>query len=175
VKCLAVAYSVGLLALLQQGAARADEFFGGLYSHDSTAPPTRGGGVENGADVMIGWRGERIGSTSLQPHGYALINSAGNASFAVAGLSVRFGDRLFVRPAIGIGVHSGSASKSPDDLDDEIEFGSRFLFAPEIAAGVQLNSRFSAEVCWIHLSHAQIFSRQNPGIDDIGIRLNFSF
>lgn len=90
-------------------------------------------------------------------------------------LLVRFGDRLFVRPAIGVGVHSGSDSKHPDDLNGEIEFGSRFLFAPEIAAGVQINPRLSAEVSWIHLSHAQVFSRQNPGIDDIGVRLNFRF
>jgi hypothetical protein len=90
----------------------------------------------------------------------------------VAGLSVKFGDRLFVRPAIGVGVHSGSDAKSPNDLNDEIEFGSRFLFAPEIAAGVQINPRLSAEVSWIHMSHAQIFSRQNPGIDDIGVRVN---
>ena len=175
-KSLAVAYSVGLLGLLQQqGTPRADELFGGLYSHDSTVPPTRGGGVEQGVDVLVGWRGDGIGSTSLQPYAYGLLNSAGKTSFAVAGLSVKFGDRLFVRPAIGVGVHSGSDAKSPNDLDDEIEFGSRVLFAPEIAAGVQLNPRLSAEVSWIHMSHAQTFSRQNPGIDDIGVRLNFSF
>ena len=174
-KRIVVAYSVGLLALLQQGAARADEFVGGLYTHDSTRPPTRGGGVENGVDVLIGWRGDGIGPTVLHPYAYGLLNSSGGASFAVGGLSVRFGDRIFVRPAIGIAVHSGSDSKSPNDLNDEIEFGARFLFAPEIGAGVQINPRLSAEVTWIHLSHAQIFSRQNPGIDDVGVRLNFRF
>jgi len=175
VKCLLVVVSVWLLSFLEQGPARAGELFTGFYSHDSTVPPTRGGGIENGSDFMIGWRGDRIGSTPLQPYAYGLINSSGGTNFAVGGLSMRFGDRIFVRPAIGVAVHSGSASKTRDDLNGDIEFGSRFLFAPEIAGGVQIRRRLSAEVSWIHLSHAQIFSRTNPGIDNIGVRVNLGF
>jgi hypothetical protein len=30
----------------------------------------------------------------------------------------------------------------------------------------------SVEASWVHMSHATLFSRQNPGIDNLGVRLN---
>jgi hypothetical protein len=38
--------------------------------------------------------------------------------------------------------------------------------------GTQLNSRLSVEASWIHMSHAQLFGRENPGIDNLGVRMN---
>ena len=32
--------------------------------------------------------------------------------------------------------------------------------------------RISVEGSWVHMSHAQLFGRQNPGMDNIGVRLN---
>ena len=71
-----------------------------------------------------------------------------------------------------------SASRSTPDRtpssssDDEIAFGSRILFEPEIAVGAEINDRLSIEASWVHMSHGTLFSRQNPGIDNFGVRLN---
>ena len=39
--------------------------------------------------------------------------------------------------------------------------------------GFRLSERATLEASWVHLSHAQLFSRQNPGIDNIGARLSW--
>ncbi|RYD95379.1 MAG: acyloxyacyl hydrolase, partial [Sphingomonadales bacterium] len=38
-------------------------------------------------------------------------------------------------------------------------------------AGWRVSDRFAIEASWIHLSHATIFSRQNRGMDSVGLRL----
>ena len=100
-------------------------------------------------------------------------NSAGNTHFAAAGLGFKFGDRIYVRPALGLAIHTGSAKKFDDPTNDKIEFGSRILFAPELGVGARLNDRASLEASWVHLSHGTVFSRQNPGRDNFGLRLNW--
>ena len=92
--------------------------------------------------------------------------------YAAAGLSARFGlgKQLYVRPGLGLAVHNGSASRF--FRRDRIAFGSRVLFEPELGVGAQLNERLSVEASWVHMSHATIFSGENPGIDNLGVRLN---
>ena len=46
------------------------------------------------------------------------------------------------------------------------------LFEPEAGLGIQINRRFSMEASWVHMSHAQLAGKENPGIDNLGIRLN---
>jgi hypothetical protein len=150
-------------------AAHAGELFGGLYIHDVKLPTDKSG-IENGADLMLGYRGCRIFGTALQPYAFAAVNSAGDTNYAAAGLSAKFGSKFFVRPGIGIAVHTGSAARY--FRPDRIAFGSRVLFEPEIGIGAELNSRLSIEASWVHMSHARLFSRENPGIDNLGVRLN---
>lgn len=154
--------------------AQAGELFGGLYVHDVDTPLTKSG-VEGGVDVQLGWRGGRIGRTPLQPYVFGALNTAGETSYAAAGLSARFGKRLYVRPGFGIAIHNGSAKNFEDPTNGKIDFGGRVLFEPELGLGVQVSSRASIEASWVHMSHAQIFGRQNPGIDNIGARLNLAF
>ena len=154
-------------------AAHASELFGGLYVHDVKTPLNMSG-VEDGVDIMIGWRGARIGRTPLQPFIYGALHTEGDTHFAAAGLSARFGNQVYVRPGVGLAIHSGSRGDFQDFSNDRVEFGSRILFAPEIAVGAQINDRLSVEASWIHLSHGQLFGRQNPGIDNIGVRLNLA-
>lgn len=149
--------------------ALAGELIGGLYAHDVKTPLTLSG-VESGVDLQLGYRGGRIGHTPLQPYAFAALNSAGNTSYAAAGLSAKFGDRLYVRPGIGLAVHTGSAIKFDIPGNDRIEFGSRILFEPELGLGYQINGRTGIEASWVHMSHAQLFGKQNPGIDNIGVR-----
>jgi lipid A 3-O-deacylase len=151
------------------GPAKAAEIFGGLYVHDVDTPLTKSG-LEGGADVQLGWRGGRIGKTPLQPYIFGALNTSGETSYAAAGLSAKFGEEVYIRPGLGLAVHNGSASNF--HRTDKIAFGSRILFAPELAIGVRVNDRLSIEGSWIHMSHAQLFGRQNPGIDNFGVRLN---
>jgi lipid A 3-O-deacylase len=162
------------LSVTVAGPAQAAEIFGGVFVHDVDTPLTRSG-VEKGADVQLGWRGGRIGGTPLQPYVFGSVNTAGDTHYAAAGISAKFGNRVYVRPGLGIAVHTGSAKNFQDPTNDEVEFGSRVVFAPEIGLGAQINERVSVEASWVHLSHAQLFGRQNPGMDNIGVRLNFAF
>jgi hypothetical protein len=168
--------SIALLCLALFAAAaapaHAGEIFGGLYVHDVDTSLTRSG-VEGGADVQFGWRGARIGRTPLQPYVFGALNTAGETSYAAVGLSARFGRAIYVRPGLGIAIHNGSAKNFEDPTNGKIDFGSRVLFEPELGIGTQINSRLSIEASWVHMSHAQIFGRQNPGIDNIGVRLTF--
>jgi len=163
---------IALLATAAATPAQAGELFGGLYIHDVDTPLTKSG-VEGGADVQFGYRGGRIGRTPLQPYIFGALNTAGKTSYAAAGLSAKFGDRVYVRPGLGIAVHNGSASNVDDPTNHKIEFGSRVLFEPELNLGVRVNDRATLEASWVHMSHAQLFGRQNPGIDNFGVRLNF--
>lgn len=152
--------------------AQAGELFGGLYAHDINTPVTRSG-PEGGVDLQLGWRGGHIGRTPIQPYAFLALNSAGDASYGAIGLSVKFGGRIFVRPGLGIAVHTGSTAKRFNPADGEIEFGSRILFEPELGIGTKLNERLSVEASWVHMSHAQMFGRQNSGIHSLGIRMSW--
>jgi hypothetical protein len=160
-----------LLAALP-GTASASVLFAGLHAHGVKTPLSLNSDREGGADISLGLRGERITGTPLQPYALVSVNLDGGTNFLAAGLSAKFGDKLYVRPGVGLAIHDGSASKV--DLPDRLALGSRILFAPEIAAGARLTDRLSVEASWVHFSHAQLFGGQNPGIDNVGLRLNLA-
>jgi hypothetical protein len=168
----AIALCAGTIVAMLPSAASAGEIFGGVYKHDVETPLTKSGNVESGLDLQLGWRGGRIAATPLQPYLFGALNTAGDTSYAAIGLSAKFGGQLYIRPGLGIAIHTGSAANFDNPTNNRIEFGSRVLFEPELGIGVQLAPRISAEASWVHMSHAQIFGRQNPGIDNIGVRLN---
>lgn len=165
-------YLLAFAVVTASSPSNAGELFGGLFTHDINTPWTRTG-PEGGIDIQLGWRGKRIGRTPLQPYGFLTLNTAGDTHYGAIGISAKFGDRLFVRPGIGLAVHTGSTSDHFDPTDDQIEFGSRLLFAPELGVGTRLNDHLTIEANWVHMSHAQLFSRQNSGIHNLGIRLNW--
>lgn len=159
------------LFLLASAPAHAGELFGGIYVHDVKLPTDKSG-IESGEDIQIGYRGGPIVHTPIRPYIFGALNTAGNTSYAAVGLSARFGSKIYVRPGLGIGIHNGSAGRF--FRTDKIAFGSRVLFEPELAVGTQINGRLSVEASWIHMSHAQLFSHENPGIDNLGVRLNLA-
>jgi lipid A 3-O-deacylase len=151
--------------------ARADELFGGIYAHDVDI--FTNSGIEKGADLELGWRGPKIlrALGGPRPHLLVSVNSAGATHFAAAGISWRIGDKVYLRPGAGIAIHTG-----PDHASARrIWLGSRILFEPELGLGLRLTPRASIEASWVHLSHAQIFGRQNPGLDTVGLRFNYRF
>jgi lipid A 3-O-deacylase len=153
--------------------ALAGELFAGVHKHAVKTPLNLGYGLEQGVDLSLGYRFTSIGSLvgmKLQPYVFGAVNSAGDTSYVAAGLSTKFGGRLYVRPGIGLAIHNGATDKF--SRPDRIAFGSRILFEPELAVGAQISDRIGIEASLVHLSHAQLFGGQNPGIDNLGVRLN---
>lgn len=165
------------LALLLSPAAQAQEVFAGVFAHGVDTPLTFDTG-EGGTDVQVGVRGDPIlnaGVASLRPYALASINTRGDTSFAAAGLSLQIGlGELFVRPALGIAVHDGPSFRVDAATNTRTDLGSRVLFAPELGIGVGVLPRVTAEATWTHISHAQIFGPQNPGLDMIGTRVSIA-
>jgi len=165
---------VALFALAAATPAEASEVFAGLLAHVVETPLTRGG-FEDGADIEIGWRGGRIRALGFigapSPYVFASAATGGDTHFAAAGLSWRLGGRLFARPGLGIAVHTRSNHGVVNGIRTDL--GSRVLIAPEIGIGYQVSARVAIEATWVHVSHAQLLSRQNPGMDSIGIRLSY--
>lgn len=172
---LPLALAIGALAT----PAHADEVFGGVYAHAVETPFTFDT-AEGGVDAQVGWRSEPIegldflGKPSAQAFGS--VNSWGDTSFVAAGLSwkIDVGGRVYVRPGIGLAVHDAPETRVNAATGLRTDLGSRVLFEPEIALGTRLSERVSVEASWVHISNAQIFdSEQNPGIDMVGLRLNW--
>lgn len=171
VKSFVLAVSALLAACLTATPAKADEIFGGVYVHDVDTPLVLSG-VEGGADIMLGWRGEPQTKLRLQQYLFVAVNTAGETHYGAFGISRKFGDKIFVRPGIGIAIHTGSSRNFEDPGNGKVDFGSRVLFEPEIAVGTQINERTSIEASWVHMSTAQLFGKQNPGMDNFGVRLS---
>ncbi len=160
-----------------ESSADAAEIFGGILAHDVETPLTRGG-FEGGLDVQFGWRGDRIRQLSIigspSPYIFGSLSTAGKTNFAAAGLSWRIGGTLYVRPGIGIAIHDRDPRiVGPDGFRRDL--GSRVLLEPEVGVGYQIDHAVSVEATWVHISQAQLFSAQNPGMDSIGARLNYRF
>jgi hypothetical protein len=168
--------AAGLGSLLQNG-AHAAEIFGGIFAHDVETPFTRGG-FEGGLDIQLGWRGDRIRQLGIigspSPYVFGSLSTAGATNFAAAGVSWRIGGKLFVRPGVGIAIHDRDGFIVGGD-GFRRDLGSRLLIEPEIGIGYQLNDAVSVEATWVHISQAQLFSSQNPGMDSIGARLSYRF
>ena len=151
--------------------AHAGDVFGGVYAHAVNTPLSLDSGTESGIDLQLGYRGSAF-ALGLQPYVFGALNTHGDTSYAAIGLSRKFGDRFFIRPGIGLAIHTGSAAKFQQP--DRIAFGSRILFEPELGVGVRVAPRATIEASWVHMSHAQLFSGQNPGIDNIGARFSLA-
>lgn len=136
---------------------------------------------EDGVNIQFGIRGEPekilsfIGSPSL--YALASINTQEDTSFIAGGISWHFDliNKVYFRPGIGIAVQdrSGERFRASDGL--RIDLGSTVLFEPELVLGLEASKKVSVELTWLHVSHAHIFDRQNPGIDMMGARLAFKF
>ncbi len=170
-----LALLAALAASIPTGAACAQEAFAGLYVHEVDTPLSLHVG-ETGADLALGYRFTPIAALAVfgkpAPYVIASVNTAGDTSFAGAGLSWTIGKGpVYLRPALGLVVHDGPSRRVSGGRRTEL--GSRVLFEPEIALGYRVSRRVSVEASWMHISQGRLFnSRQNPGIDMIGARIN---
>lgn len=187
---LAIAWAA--VTLTPAGAA-ATEVWAGAYRHDIKDGLSEGD-FEGGAQLAAGVIGAPIRQLRLlgRPSAYATgaVNTEGGTNYATAGLSWRLqrspGDRLYVRPGLGVGVHDAEVDLpspyEPGLTDarrqvrfkrglDEIDLGARVLFNLELALGWQASERMAVEASWMHLSHGETAGSQNPGLSDLGVRL----
>lgn len=167
---------LAVVAGLSSSSAAAQEAFVGAYVHEVDTPFTLRLG-ESGADIVAGYRFAPIAALSVvgkpAPYVIASANTAGDTSFAGAGLGWKIGNgSLYVRPAVGLVVHDGPAYRVDPLSRQRTDLGSRVLFEPEIALGYRINSHWAIEASWMHISQGRVFNRrQNPGIDMVGARL----
>jgi lipid A 3-O-deacylase len=165
------AFLCSALMALVSVPAEAGDLFGGVYVHDVKLPTDKSG-IEGGADIQVGYRFGNIVGTPLRPYVFGALNTAGETNYAAVGLSAKFGRSIYIRPGLGLAIQTGSAAKFYNP--NRIAFGSRVLFEPELNVGTQINDRLSVEASWVHMSHAQLFAHENPGIDNLGVRLNLA-
>ncbi len=165
---------LGLICSATQ--AHAGELFGGIKVHDVDTPLNKGG-FEGGLDVEAGWRGARIDALKAvgapSPYAFVSVSTEGGTNLAAIGISWKIGDKIFLRPGIGLAIHDRSSHVIHGGLRGDL--GSRILFEPELGVGVRLSKRVTAEASWVHVSHATLFSSQNPGMDNIGLRVSLGF
>ena len=163
---------------LASAPAQAGEVFAGAYVHAVETPLTFHTG-EGGTDLQLGYRFDGIEALGAigkpAPYLLASLNTSGDTSFAGAGLAWKLGNgTVYLRPGAGLIVHDGPKDRVDPVSGRHTELGSRILFAPEIALGAQLTPRVGIEASWVHISHGQLFNgKQNPGIDMMGVRLNW--
>ena len=132
---------------------------------------------------------------ALKPRltGKLQINTDGRTSFASLGAEWRqhlLNGRIYGQTGIGLTLHNGYRF-TPDpfapgltaqealrrfEIDQSrTSFGSKLLFNPNLSLGVRLNDRWAIEAAFEHFSHAALFSSQNPGINNFGVRLVHGF
>jgi len=165
-----------VLPLFLSSPAAGQEVFGGILAHDVHLPIDKGG-FEDGVELELGFRGapiralHAIGSPS--PYVLASVVPSGGTHFASAGLSWLVGrGPFFLRPGAALAIHSG-AMPVYDANGRRLDLGSRITFEPEIGIGYRIGRRAAIEGVVVHLSHAQLFARQNPGMDSVGLRFTY--
>lgn len=164
-------------AMTAQGAS-AQEIYGGVYAQGLDTPFTLDTN-EGGAAIQLGYRFAPIESLAVigapEPYVFASVNTAGDTNFAGVGIGWKAEvGPVYLRPGVGIVIHDAPSFRVNPETEFRTDLGSRILFEPEIAIGTQLSERLSVEASWVHISNARLFnSRQNPGIDTIGVRLNW--
>ena len=169
--------SLALMAGLLPASAMAQEVYGGVYAHGVETPFTFDTN-EGGIDVQTGVRfGPIEGLADVQPYVFGSVNLHGDTSFVGAGVSwkAELGP-VYLRPGVGLVIHDGPELRVDPADGYRTDLGSRILFEPEIAVGVDLDESWSVEASWVHISNARLFnSEQNPGIDMMGLRVNRRF
>src|SRR3546814_2127310 len=91
----------------------------------------------------------------------------------VCSSDLRWGSSVYVRPGIGIAIHDGPLYAVRKGR--RVDLGSRVLFEPELAVGVQINPRLAAELSWVHMSHATLFSRSEEHTSELQSLMRISY
>jgi lipid A 3-O-deacylase len=192
-KLVAIAAALALTAAAAP--ALASELKLGVYSHDIDDQISNGH-FETGPQIVGEWQTASLDELRFigkpRVHLLAGVNTKGGTDYVAAGFSWRFpmGKRFYFEPGIGAAIHDGPVDlpspyapgisvteqlKRFNDWKTKLDLGSRVLFEPELTFGFKATERMSAEISWIHMSHAQLAGKNNPGLGDFGLRLVYRF
>ena len=190
--CLAAVAALSAV-IAAPAVASAEEVFAGVYAHD-LGPAARERGT---VDAMVGYRTDRMDNWTwlAKPQIHIMLskNSHFSTDFAAVGLDwpIRLTEKWYLRPGMGFAYTTGKAVLPPANVPgltpaelayrvhlfySRIDFGTHYLFEPELALGYKVNTSWSAELSWVHLSNGQItHTGKNQGLDDVGARLVHRF
>jgi hypothetical protein len=134
---------------------------------------------EHGTDVQAGVRTAPFASLlggELRGQAFGSLNTVGGIDYAAAGLVLRWplGRTLYLQPGLGAAIHDGPGQKH-QATPDRLYLGSRVLFEPELMLGLHVSPSLALEAGVVHLSHAQLAGHQNPGLDDVVVRVSYRF
>ena len=166
------------LLLFAAAPARAGDLFAGVLAHNADLGITVCCAEGGTSDVQFGYRTLpipwllRFGD--FRAHAFGEANTAGGVDFVAAGLSYRvhIGRDFYIAPGIGGAVQDGDAHQY-QVRPDRLSLGSRLLFEPELTIGWHATTRVGVEFVYNHLSHGQLAGAQNPGVDNLGLRLTY--
>lgn len=156
--------------------ACAGDLFGGVLAHNADLGITVCCAEGGTTDVQFGYRTLAIPALSrlgdIRAHVFGEVNTAGGTDFVAAGLSYRFSFHrdFYIAPGLGAAIQDGGDEQF-QARPDRLSLGSRVLFEPELTAGWHATDRLSVELHYNHLSHGQLAGAQNPGVDNLGVRL----
>ena len=149
---------------------RRSELFGGLLAHDVDTPLDQGRlRGRRRSRARLARRADRRRSASIgapSPYAFASVATGGGHPFRRG--RAQLADRrpaVYLRPAASASRSTPARAIGVDANGLRTDLGSRILFAPELGLGYRFSDRVAIEATWVHLSHAQLFSRQNPGMD----------
>ncbi len=178
------------MMLAPQAQAGVDEVHLGVMAHNICVTNCKNADKEDGPNVefqvsfdspaFLGW------AFSPQPYLMASINTAGDTSFAGAGLEWRwdFADRWALEPGLGLVAHDGEtdnpyANGTPEAetfANEHVLLGSEVLFRTSLGLTYDFDGPWEAQLFYEHLSHGQILaSGRNQGLDEIGVRFGYQF
>lgn len=181
-----------LAAFAPQAQAGVDEIHVGVMAHNICVIDCKNADKEDGPNVefqvsfdspgFLTWAG------SPQPFIMASVNTAGNTSFAGAGLEWRweFAEGWALEPGVAYVMHDGATENpfpggSPENVafsEENVLLGSEDLFRTSIGLTRDFAGPWEAQLFFEHLSHGQIIGDSdghNQGIDQIGIRFGYQF
>jgi lipid A 3-O-deacylase len=179
-------------ALLMAPAANAgvDEVHVGVMAHNICVINCDNADKEDGPNVEFQVSFDSPGflewAASPQPYLMVSVNTAGNTSFAGAGLEWRwnFADKWALEPGLGIVAHDGESdnpfangTQAAEDFSNaHVLLGSDVLFRTSLGLAYDFDGPWEAQVFYEHLSHGQILATgRNQGLDELGIRFGYQF
>lgn len=164
--------------LAAPAAASAGEVYAGAYSNQVRLHLIALCCFEHGTDLEFGYRTDPFAKGpfggGLFAYGMGSVNTAGGVDYAAAGLGLRIplSKRIYLQPGLGGAIQDRSALPY-QATPHKLYLGSRVLFHLQLALGYRLSDRWAVETSYAHLSHGQLAGPQNPGLDDLGVRLAY--
>lgn len=161
----------------------------GVMDHNVKVLTPKNANKEDGFNVSAEVRFSKLDifGETWSPHPYAMtsINTAGTTSYIAAGLEwdFEFLEGWHFQPGFGYSLHNGELESNGATSQERAVFdanhlllGSRDLFRTSLAVTKDINDKWALQLIYDHLSHGQTLGNgRNQGLDDIGLRVVYTF